>query len=237
MATIELLEGFLRTEIVKEGRRLIKEHLNIFDDLRDTQVQLVAVNSLQPTFPAARTFCGWLEKREERFRKQTCHCVRRSRIKPLAKLIGASERHFEKCLKKTSRKAAAGLLVRVVERAFRRTAQLRARIDRRRPETIHKTRVAFKRFRYMMELLAEHFGADEKVLAEMQHYQRMMGDIQDAEVLLRSFEKFVRKKNIRSEAAYQLREELERRREWLIKVYMGAAGQLKEFWPVRGRVT
>jgi len=232
LATIELLESFLRPEIVKEGRQLIKEHLDIFDDLRDTQVQLVAVNSLQATFPATRTFCGWLDKREERFRTQTRNCVKQSRIKPLAEMIAASERQFEKRLKGTRGKAATGLLVRAVERAFRRASQLRARIDRRRTETIHRTRVAFKRFRYMMELLADYWPADEKMLAEMQHYQTMMGDIQDAEVLLRSFDKFVRKKNIRSESAIQLREELVRRREWLIKVYMDAAGQLREFWPV-----
>jgi len=104
------------------------------------------------------------------------------------------------------------------------------RIRIARPKTIHCTRVAFKRFRYMVELLAEQLLADEKMLAEMQHYQTMMGEIQDAELLLQSFDKFVRKKNIRSDSATQLREELVRRREWLIKVYMDAAGQLREFW-------
>lgn len=235
LATIELLERFLRPEIAKEARHLIKEHLNIFDDLRDTQVQLVAVNSLQATFSAARTFCEWLEKREERFGKKTRDCVKRSKIKPLAKWIAASNRRLDKRLKSMSGKAATGLLVRAVERAFRRTVQLRARIDRRRPETIHKTRVAFKRFRYMVDLMADYLPADEKMLAEMQHYQMMMGDIQDAEVLLRSFDKFSRKKNIQSEAALQLREELVRRREWLIKVYMDAAGQLREFWTAASR--
>jgi CHAD domain-containing protein len=89
----------------------------------------------------------------------------------------------------------------------------------------------------MVELLAEYLCADDKMLDEMQHYQTMMGDIQDADVLLRSFDKFARKKNIRSEQANQLREELLRRREWLIKVYMDAAGQLREFLPVGGKVT
>src|SRR5260370_37947380 len=109
--------------------------------------------------------------------------------------------------------------------------QFRQRIHADRPRSIHWTGGAFQRFRYMVELLAEDLSADEKMLAEMQHYQTMMGDIQDAEVLLQSFDKFVRKKNIRSESANQLREELLRRRQWLIKVYMDAAAQLREFWP------
>lgn len=237
LATIELLDSFLRPEIVKKARLIIKEHLDIFNDLRDAQVQLVAVNSLQATFPAARAFCEWLQKREARFGKQTCACVKRSKTKPLAKLIAASEDAFEKQLKKRSADAAAKLLLRSAYKAFVHTMQFKQRIRIDRPKSIHRTRVAFKRFRYMVDLLADYLPADEKMLAEMQHYQTMMGDIQDAEVLLQSFDKFVRKKDIRPEAAIQLREELLRRREWLIKVYMDAAAQLREFWPVGARVT
>jgi CHAD domain-containing protein len=229
-ATIELLESFLPPELIKKARCLIKEHLDIFDDLRDAQVQLVAVNSLQGTFPAARPFCEWLQKREARFSKQTRASVNRSKTKPLAKLIAAAEDAFEKELKKQTGDYAAKLLVRSVNKAFSRTMRFKQRIRTARPGTIHRTRVAFKRFRYMVELLAEQLSANEKMLAEMQHYQTMMGDIQDADVLLQSFDKFVRKKNIRSDSANQLREELLRRRHWLIKVYMDAAGQLKEFW-------
>jgi CHAD domain-containing protein len=236
MATIELLEGFLRPKILKTGRDLIKEHLDIFDDLRDTQVQLVAVKSLQTHFPAARIFCEWLQKREARFRKEACACVKQSKIKPVAKLIAVSEETFAKELKKCSPNAAASLLQRSTDKAYNQTTRLKERIRRDRPKSIHRTRIAFKRFRYMAELLADCLHTDENVLAEMQHYQTMMGDIQDAVVLLQCFDKFVRKKNIRSESATQLREELVRKREWLIKLYMDAAGQLKEFWPLANRV-
>src|ERR1051326_4387835 len=50
-------------------------------------------------------------------------------------------------------------------------------------------------------------------------------------------DKFARKKKIRAGSASQLRDELVRRREWLTNVYLDAAGQLREFWPIRGRVT
>jgi CHAD domain-containing protein len=235
LATIELLEGFLQPEIIKKARFLIKKHLDIFDDLRDTQVQLVAVYSLQATFPAARTFCDWLQKREMRFRKQACEDVKRSRTRPLAKSIAASEEAYKKQLKKRSAEEAVKILIRAISKAFIRTSRFKLRIRTDQPKSIHRTRVAFKQFRYMVELLEDQLNPDEKVLAEMQHYQTMMGDIQDAEVLLQSFDKFVRKKNIRMAAANQLREDLVRRREWLIKVYMDAAGQLREFWPIEGR--
>lgn len=234
LATIELLESFLPAEVLKKMRRLIKEHLDIFDDLRDTQVQQVAVNGLLATFPMARLLCEWLKKREERFREEASDCVRRIKTKPLAKLIAVAEEEFNRQSKK-ERGKAADLLICAVDRAFRQTAQLKQRIEATRTDSIHRTRVAFKRFRYMVELLAVDLAADEKMLEEMQHYQTMMGDIQDAAVLLQAFDKFVRKKNIRLESAIELRAELVRRREWLVKVYMDAAGQLREFWPIASK--
>lgn len=233
LANLELLEGFLRPELVRQAQGRIKEHLDVFDDLRDTQVQLDAVTGLQPIFPIARQFCDWLQKREARFRKNACACVKQSKAKPAAKSIAACQNAFEKELKKRSPETAAKLLLRTIAKAFKNTARQKQRIRPDRPKTIHRTRVAFKRFRYMVELLAEPLRAEGKMLEAMRHYQTMMGDIQDAEILLQTFDKFIRKKNIKSELAIQLRNELIRRRHWLIKVYIDAAEQLKEFWPVR----
>ena len=87
------------------------------------------------------------------------------------------------------------MLLRSVDRAFSRTRQLRARIDPRDTRTIHRTRVAFKKFRYMVEALAEYLPGGDRPSAwpAMRHYQTMMGEIQDAEVLLRTLDKFLRK--------------------------------------------
>jgi CHAD domain-containing protein len=122
-----------------------------------------------------------------------------------------------------------------VDGAFRRARQLRTRINPRDPWTIHRTRVAFKRFRYMVEALAERLpGVTGERLAAMRHYQTMMGEIQDAEVLLRTLDKFLRKKEIKPEAARRFRAELLRRRQRLIRIYLKAADQLLEFWPLPG---
>jgi hypothetical protein len=84
----------------------------------------------------------------------------------------------------------------------------------------------------MVETLAPYLNnCNEEFLERMHHYQSMMGDIQDAQVLLRTFDKFLRKCDVTSQAALRFREELLRRRQWLIQVYLEAAGQLLRFWP------
>ena len=83
----------------------------------------------------------------------------------------------------------------------------------------------------MIEVLAPCLpGADEQRLQRMREYQAQMGDIQDAEVLRAALDRFLRKHDIESESARRLREELLRRRQWLVQAYLEEADQLHEFW-------
>ena len=98
---------------------------------------------------------------------------------------------------------------------------------------IHRTRIAFKRFRYMIEAMApllpavtrEHYRA-------MRGYQCMMGDIQDMEVLLTALDKFLREGAVDLTSARRLKRELVRWRRMLIRIYLNAAGRLQRFWPL-----
>ena len=101
--------------------------------------------------------------------------------------------------------------------------------------SIHRTRIAFKRFRYMVEALSPLLPAvTDQHRHAMRGYQSMMGDIQDVEVMLATLDKFLRRKKIKTAAAGRLRNELLRRRQWLIQVYLNAAGRLRQFWPPPG---
>jgi CHAD domain-containing protein len=52
--------------------------------------------------------------------------------------------------------------------------------------TVHQTRIAFKRFRYMLESLSPAItGPSRRQLRALAYYQRKMGIIQDHEVLNR----------------------------------------------------
>src|SRR6185295_16168192 len=87
MATLELLAGFLGRDRLKKARRDLKQHLDIFDDLRDAQVIMRAARPLRRSSPLARLFYHWLRVREARFTRQAQACVRRLRPKALGKLV------------------------------------------------------------------------------------------------------------------------------------------------------
>jgi len=237
LSLLELLRPFLRRSEINRSQAALKEHLDTFDDLRDTQVQLLAIRKMRRLFAAAIPFYDYLIKREGRFRRETRSNVKRIRTKRLGKYIGSFREETKRWRAEGLGDEVNGMLLTSVDNAFARAVALRKQMRPDDTETIHRTRVAFKKVRYMIETLADYLPAvDEKLLVAMHRYHTMMGDIQDAEVVLRTFDKFLLKNPVELAAARRLRRELLSRRQWLIRVFWGAADQLFEFWhPAGGR--
>jgi CHAD domain-containing protein len=235
LSLLELLRPFLRQGQINRSQAALKEHLDTFDDLRDTQVQLLGMRKMRRLFPAAGPFYEYLTKREDRFRRETRSNIKRIKTKRLGKYIAAFREEIKRWRAEKLAEEVNGMLLKSVDGAFAQAVELRKKIRPKDTETIHRTRVAFKKLRYMIETLADYLPAvDEKLLEAMHRYQTMMGDIQDAEVTLRTFDKFLLKNPVELAAARRLRRELQSRRQWLIRVYLGAADQLFEFWELAG---
>jgi CHAD domain-containing protein len=103
-------------------------------------------------------------------------------------------------------------------------------------DSIHCTRIAFKKFRYMVEgvpSLRSRCGRGQ--LAAMRRYQTSMGLIQDTEVLISSLEKFAKSRAGGAEPLTSIMAELTHRRMTLIRRYLKIADQLYSFWPLDGR--
>jgi CHAD domain-containing protein len=76
--------------------------------------------------------------------------------------------------------------------AFAEVVRLRQAIDSANSETIHSTRVAFKKFRYLVEALSPDFtGLGKSQLRRFGNYQRRMGDLQDLEMLQACVARFI----------------------------------------------
>ena len=231
LSTTDLLEEFLRPQDVKCIQRALKSTLDIFDELRDTQVQLLAIEKMRRNFPAARSFYTFLSHVQDEAMSRARKEILKVRPGLLRGFVNDARKHAKRRGKDCSETKISLRLLAAAERAFAKTKGFRHLIDPKRPDTIHRTRVSFKRFRYMFETLCRHASwLDENLIPAMQHYQTMMGDIQDAVVLLDALDKFLTEKKIKSEGAARLRDELVRRKQWLINAYLDRADQLKEFW-------
>jgi CHAD domain-containing protein len=100
--------------------------------------------------------------------------------------------------------------------------------------TIHRTRIAFKRFRYMAEALQPLFREiSPRRLAAMHAYQSTMGELQDTEVFLARLHKFTRKRRAHARALAGLRTWLLQCRTAQIDQCLRQADLLSNFWPLR----
>jgi CHAD domain-containing protein len=232
LSTVELLGAFVPEAEVKKARRTLKRQFDTFNRLRDTQVQLIYVGRMAGAFAGARPFRDWLRKREACFTHEVRKNIRRIKTKRLGRRLAAFEREISRQRKQIPRAGAWGVALCAVNAAFVRVVQLCRRANAGDTRTIHRTRIAFKRFRYMVEALPPSLPTvTEERRQAMRGYQSMMGDIQDVEILLAALDKFVRRGKIGVGPARQLKKELAHRRGLLIEIYLNAAGRLRRFWP------
>src|ERR1700690_379820 len=235
LSTIELLGAFIPERDLRKARRALKHHLDTFDQVRDTQVQLTYMRRMAGTFPDARRFYDWLQHRKARFTRETRKAVKHIRTKRLGRHLVAFEQEVRRQRKQITRERAFTVVQCAINRAFAGVAQRCRQVQARDTKTIHRTRIAFKHFRYMVEALSSLLPAvTEDHRRAMRGYQCMMGDIQDMEVLLAALDKFVQKREVNAVAARRMKTELVRWRQMLIQVYLNAAGRLQRFWPPPG---
>jgi len=231
LATFEVLTAFIPARELKKARHGLKEHLDALDTLRDAQVQLAAVKPMRRTFPAAKAFHAWLRERESGFIREARHAVKQFKTRRLGKRIAALEGELRCQRKRTAPEAAFFIAQDTIRLAFARAVRLCRRVRAADIQTIHRTRIAFKRFRYMVEALSPLLPAvTDKHLQAMHDHQSMMGEIQDLKVLLAALDEFIESEH-NAPASQPLRAEFVRRCEQLIRGYLDASPTLESFWP------
>ena len=82
-------------------------------------------------------------------------------------------------------------LLSVMDEACYTVTQRKKLVDPAQPSSVHRVRIAFKKFRYMLEIIFPILpGFPEAHLKNMHSYQTVMGEIQDVEVLLQTLEEY-----------------------------------------------
>lgn len=233
LSSVELLGAFLPPGELRKARLALKQYLDTFDQLRDTQVQRAYVTRMADEHPAVPVFAYWLEKREVRFTRQTRKTIKRIKTKRLGRRLAALEQAIRARHRDTTRQGAHDSLLHAITLAFARTVRLQLQVNPEDLATIHRTRVAFKRFRYMIEALLPLLPAvNRKYRRSLRRYQSLTGDIQDLKMMVAALDEFTGRKKKGDVQAGGLRRELMRRQQRLICAYLNAADGLLDFWPL-----
>lgn len=239
LSTLIVLGAIISRRHLNAAHRALKKRLRVFARLRDTHVQLLAIEELAREFPQLAPFRRHLAKRERRLTKRVARKMKRTGLRSVAKPVAAMSKELRRWRAGRDRaQKESGLVMAALEASFESVAARFRAIDPSNPATIHRTRVAFKEFRYMAEALQPMLPrATERVISRMRDYQARMGEIQDATVLRASLEKYLAKDEEAMPDAGPIRAELERRKTALITSFLDKADELFNFAPSKLRAT
>jgi CHAD domain-containing protein len=185
LAIFQLLNFLSPRPRLQKLNRAFKDQLDEFDDLRDTQVILAEISETVQELPQLQGFQGYLQEVEKKLLKTLRKKLKVIDLFDVSKRI----RRMRESLKAEA--DANGDLVektlQAVDDAFLITKQRQNWINAAQANTIHRVRLAFKTFRYMVEIvhpLLDDFPAEN--LKYMHDYQSLMGEIQDVEVIMQA---------------------------------------------------
>jgi len=227
IATLDLVAVVLDDPGPRGLRRNLRKSLATLGALRDVQVQLLLLGPVAARHPSIEPLQTVLKVRERRLI---------TRVK--GRLASTTPETDAATLRRAAVKVPAAFRVRgaavfaAATLAFARAVLCRETADPAQPDTIHRLRIAFKKFRYAAEALQPLLpGITKEMLHAMDAYQTRMGAIQDLEVLAESIRLFCMRSGPRGKGIpAPLVHELAGRRRVLLREFRRSADELYGFW-------
>ena len=238
ISQLVLLRSMLPDRKAEKARRILRHQLKSLGPLRDIHIQRMVIEQQARQFPELLPLREHLERQESRVTKAASRQIGGFRTRKLKKLISRlmadiSERQGDARAKD---KLAAVALCCAGE-AFEEAVRRRRLIDYSDLRTIHRTRVAFKKFRYIVESLpANATVLSKRELRALAWYQRRMGNIQDLEVVQACLKEFLHRRRGAEPLSEAFCIYWRRRRTRTLRSFQKTADKLFEFWPPRGLV-
>lgn len=183
LAFVRLMNSISPRPRFQRLSRAFKDQLDEFDELRDIQVVLAEISETIQELPQLEEFQNHVQNVEKRLLKTLRKKLRVIDLFDVSKRI----RRMREALKAEPNGDLIGPALQAVDDTFLITSQRRNWINPTQATSIHRVRVAFKTFRYMVEIIhpaLPNFPLEN--LKGMHDYQSLMGEIQDVEVIMQA---------------------------------------------------
>lgn len=183
LAFLQLLNAISPKPRTQKLSHAFKDQLDQFDELRDTQVILADISETLQELPQLHVFYEYLQGIEKELLKTL-----RKKLKVIDLFdVSKGMRRMRESLKTETNDNLLLPILQAVDDAFLNTRQRRNWINPTAASSIHRVRIAFKAFRYMVEIIYPLLpDFPPETLERMHEYQSRMGEIQDAEVIMQA---------------------------------------------------
>ena len=189
LAVLDIARALAPHPRIKKVRRVLNDMIEELDELRDVQVMLVEISENLDALPELKVFQKSLKKREAKLLRSAYKHIKQNGLSEMSARI----KKIRESLVELEAKADAfeSQLLEVTDNAYASAEQAYCQIDAALPSSIHRLRLKFKKFRYLVEIIHPYVnGYPLEYMERMHNYQGMMGNIQDAEVFLTSFAEY-----------------------------------------------
>lgn len=191
LASGEVLLGLAPCKGLRKYRLRVKPVLSGLNALRDLQVVAEFLDGEKTRLRELEPFASFIEKAEKRELAQVKKRIAKTESPLIAeKWLAAVRANIAPVLER----ATAEQLLAPIDAAYQLCLRRLGELNIDEPETTHSLRIAFKGFRYGVEVvsgLIPNFPTE--LFGPLHEYQSLMGAIQDAEVMRGLYERFVRK--------------------------------------------
>lgn len=239
VATRRLMAQFVMLGCITPGktadtaRRILKRGLKALGELRDTHVQRVFVERQMDRFPELIFVRDFLQRQERRLERAAAAKITRFKTRKLEKWVSRLLTHLDgKNGRSSDLQRLSTIVGKTVDDAFAEVVRRRQAIDPAQPSTVHRTRIAFKKFRYMVESLSPDLtGLGKDELRALARYQKRMGMLQDLEVMQHCIKEFGEQHAGMEGLLASFNSYLQARRVRALRSFLNSADELFQFWP------
>jgi CHAD domain-containing protein len=187
LSVLDLLRAVVHDPRIQKTRRILKDQLDDLDDLRDAQALLADISENIHETPNLQPFQEYLRPKEKHLMRLAHKDIKSLKMEILSKRI----QKLNETIKEFKQTDLDTSVFSAVDEAYVIINQRYELVDASQPSSIHHLRIAFKKFRYMIEVIypfLENLPLD--YLKRLHDYQAVMGDIQDMEVALQELADF-----------------------------------------------
>ncbi|MCB1692291.1 MAG: CHAD domain-containing protein [Pseudomonadales bacterium] len=176
---LRLVEDITGAREPERLRKKLKAQLDDLDELRDIHVMLAELTKVDSNIDTV------IESLEADSRRAATRLKRKLAGIDTQKLVDLAAK-VHKAVDAHPAGNVQTSILESIDRAWRTVSKRIARVDKAKPVSFHRLRVAFKRFRYSVEDMRQIVGRlPDDLPARMDAFQTRLGEIQDADVIVK----------------------------------------------------
>src|SRR5208282_1534139 len=228
-AILDLIHKFIPQSNVNAAQERLKDQVSGLSDLRDIQVQISTIRKISKDFPELKKFYKSLLDDEERYLKQSKEVTTPAFVNPLDSAIGRIKVSLNARRGSLAPDKAQNVVEETVNNVFELVAKRLKGLNRGEYATIHRVRLAFKPFRYLLETFYPLLPAVEvKQVRNALWLARVMGEIQDFDVLMKNLVEYKWENADQRKAMMEIWQETEARKNETTRRFLNSLGKFSE---------